>query len=193
MAKQVREGNLKKLDRNPKRKFFRKSNWIEGTWVRIDNRTHEHIVVALHGGPALRIRTVRPRPAAKRWSLKAIQEIVATPDQLNPKDTTEKIVRQERNTPGVALGTTPERSAEAADVTEAADAESSKTPREALAQLPRELRIIGAHLEKYGDIPDCLGCEAKRLGIPKLVHRRNCRLRIEAARRAPHQVGRIRR
>ena len=72
MAKPVREGFWKKLDRNPKRKLSFKSNWIEGTWVGFDNRTHEHIVVALHGGPALRIRTVRARPASERWSLKAI-------------------------------------------------------------------------------------------------------------------------
>ena len=34
MAKPVREGNWKKIDRNPKRKFSVKSNWIEGTWGR---------------------------------------------------------------------------------------------------------------------------------------------------------------
>ena len=59
MAKPMREGNCAKLDRNPKRKLSLKSNWIEGTWVGYDSRTHEHIAVAPRGGPALKIRTVR--------------------------------------------------------------------------------------------------------------------------------------
>ena len=66
MAKPVREGNRKKLDRNQKRKLSLKSNWIEGTWVGYDNRTHELTVVALHGGPALRIRTVWARLVSER-------------------------------------------------------------------------------------------------------------------------------
>ena len=86
----------------------------------------------------MRIGTVRARAASERWSLKAIQEIVATPDQPNPKDPTQKTVRQERHTQGVAFGTKLERSAKAADATEAADAELLKTQREASAQLLRE-------------------------------------------------------
>ena len=105
---------------------------------RIESRIHEHIVLAPHGGPALRIRTVRARPASEIWSLKAIQEIVATPDRSNPKDPSQKTLRQERHTQAVAFGTKLDRSAKAADGTEAADAELLKTPREVSAQLPRE-------------------------------------------------------
>ena len=109
MAKPVPEGNWKKLDRNPKRKLSVKSNWIDSTWVGYDNRTHEHIVVALRGGPALRIRTVRARPASEKWSLKAIQETVAAPERPNPEDPSQKTARQERHTQGGEFGAKPGR------------------------------------------------------------------------------------
>ena len=79
---------------------------------------------------------------------------MATPDLPNPKDPSQKTVRQERHTQGVEFGAKPSRSAEAAD------AELLKTPREESSQLPRGFRIIEAHLEKFGYTPDCLGCEA---------------------------------
>ena len=119
----------------------------------------------------MRIRTVRARLASERWSLKAIQEIVATPDQTNPKDPTQKTVRQERHTQGVRFGAKLSRS------TEAAEKEARAPATEDSAQLPRNFRIIDAHLEKFGYTPECLGCEAKRLGIPKRVHSSVCRLR----------------
>ena len=37
------------------------SRWYEGTWVGFDDRTNEHIVVLKDGGPALKVRTVKPR------------------------------------------------------------------------------------------------------------------------------------
>ena len=90
----MRECNWAKLDRNPKRKLSFKSNWIEG------GTEDPH----------------SPGQACFReMELKAIQEIVATPDRPNPKDPSQKTVRQERHTQGVEFGAKPSRSTEAAE------------------------------------------------------------------------------
>ena len=154
----MREGNWAKMDRNPKRKLSFKSSWIEGTWVGLDNRTHEHILVAPNGGPALQIRTVRARPASERWSLKAIRDIVATPDRPNPKDPAQRTVRQERHTQGVEFGAAEQEARAPA----AADAGATQSPREDMAQPPRDFKIYDAHLQKFGYTPNCLGCNATR-------------------------------
>ena len=181
MAKPVRQGNWSKLDRDPKRKLSLQSNWIEGTWVGFDSRTHEHIVVAPRGGPALRIRTVRARPASERWSLQAVREILATPDKPNPKDPSQANVRQERHTRGVKFGVAEKEASAPADT-------STRTPcapPEDSAQLPpRDFRIYDALLQKFGHTPECLGCNAKQQGTPKRMHSRTCRMRIEASLRA---------
>ena len=163
MAKPMREGNWAKMDCNPKRKLSFKSNWIEGIWVGFDNRTHEYVVVAPHGAPAIRIRTVRARPASERRSLKAIREIVATPDRPNPNDPSQKAVRQERHTQGVEFGAAEQEARAAA----AASTDAPQSPREDTAQLPRDFKIYDACLQKFGYTPDCQGCNAKRQGIPK--------------------------
>ena len=178
MAKAMREGNWANLDRNPKHKLSFKSSWIEGIWVGFDTRTQEHIVVAPRGGPALRIRIVGARPASERWSLNAIREIMATPDRPNPKDPSQKAVRQERHT--VELGAA-EQEARAPAGTSTGE---PRGPREDAAPLPRDFKIYDAYLQKFGFTRDCMGCNAKRQGIPKRVHSRTCRLRIEAGRRA---------
>ena len=64
-AKPAKNANGTKLGRNPKRKLSWKSNRIEAAWVGFDTRTHEHIVVAAEGVPALRIRTARARPESE--------------------------------------------------------------------------------------------------------------------------------
>ena len=106
-AKPVRDANLAKLGRNPKRKLSLKSNWIEATWVRFDTRTNEHNVVAAKGGPALRIRTARAKPESERWNIEAIRQIVATPDKPNPHDEKQRSVQSERNTKGIDFGAKP--------------------------------------------------------------------------------------
>ena len=62
-----------KLDRFPKENISMQSNWIEGTRVDFDNTTHQHILIAPGGGPALLIRTVLARPVSEQWNLKGIE------------------------------------------------------------------------------------------------------------------------
>ena len=57
------------------------------------------------GGPALKVKTVRPKAEGERWSAIAIKDIVATPDMPNPKDDSQKDPRSERNTRGLDSGT----------------------------------------------------------------------------------------
>ena len=42
------------------------------------------------GGPAIKVRTVRPEAEGERWSATAIKDIAATPDIPNPKDDSQK-------------------------------------------------------------------------------------------------------
>ena len=56
------------------------------------------------GGPAIKVRTVRPKAEGERWSAIAIKDIVATPDMPNPKDDSQKDPRSERNTRGLDFG-----------------------------------------------------------------------------------------
>ena len=68
------------------------------------DRSNEHIVVLKEGGPAIKVRTVRPKAEGERWSAIAIKDIVATPDMPNPKDDSQKDPRSERNTRGLDFG-----------------------------------------------------------------------------------------
>ena len=76
------------------------AKWQEGTWVGFEHRPGEPLVVVADGGPALRVRTVRARPQSERWSTKAIEEIVATPDKPNPQDPEQRMPNPERKTQG---------------------------------------------------------------------------------------------
>ena len=51
---------------NLKRSLITK--WREATWVGFNTRKGEHVVVLPGGGPAIRVRTARPRPSSERWS-----------------------------------------------------------------------------------------------------------------------------
>ena len=53
-------------------------------------------MVLKEGGPAIKVRTVRPKAEGERWSAIAIKDIVATPDKPNPKDESQEDPRSER-------------------------------------------------------------------------------------------------
>ena len=82
------------------RKQSMKSKWHDGTWAGFGDRSHEHIVVLTSGGPAIKVRTVRPKAESERWRAEEITAIVATPDAQNPKDPQQECPRAERDTRG---------------------------------------------------------------------------------------------
>ena len=56
----------------------------EATWVGFNGRSNEHIVVLSEGGPAIKVRTVRPRPESERWKAGDIDAIMGTPWEPSP-------------------------------------------------------------------------------------------------------------
>ena len=57
---------------------------VEATWTGFETRSNEHFVILKDGGPAIKVRTVKPRAEGDRWSADAIFKIMATPDAPNP-------------------------------------------------------------------------------------------------------------
>ena len=82
------------------RKTSLATRWREATWAGFDIRSNEHLVVLAEGGMAVKVRTVKMRPESERWSKKAIEEIVATPDAPNPIDPMQRVVKGARETKG---------------------------------------------------------------------------------------------
>ena len=50
--------------RKSQKKWSLKERWVFATWVGIDAKTNEHVVVIGEGGAAIRVRTVLRRPAS---------------------------------------------------------------------------------------------------------------------------------
>jgi len=63
-----------------------RERWVFSTWVGIDPKTNEHVVVLGDGGAAIRVRTVLRRPVADRWNATAVKAVIATPRVPNPRD-----------------------------------------------------------------------------------------------------------
>ena len=169
----------------PKRKksVFRSrtldARMMEATWVGYSTRSNEHIVVMSGGGPAIRVRTVKPRPESEQWSYDAIIAIAATPDKPNPRDSSQTAPRPERDTQGIDFG----RGASGGH------ALREREPGHQLREpgLVREFRITDQILDKYGMSPSCPGCDAKLHGRPARRHTIECRRRLEEAMNADEQ------
>ena len=65
MGEQVTAKPLK--GRKSQKKLSLKERWVFATWVGIDAKTNEHVVVIGEGRAAIRVRTVLRRPARDRW------------------------------------------------------------------------------------------------------------------------------
>ena len=157
----------------PKRKVktTRKSalaaRWLDGTWVGYDHRSNEHLIILASGGPAIRVRTVKPRPDSERWSSKAIDEIKATMNKPNPKDESQGEPQAERQTQGVDFGMS--------------GADLPEPPVQEREIITRDFKITEKIRKKYGYSDDCPGCESKRRGLPQRSHSQQCRERFERA------------
>ena len=159
---------LLKRKQQTARKTSLATRWKEATWVGFSTRTNEHIVVVNDGGPAIKVRTLRPRPESERWSEEAINKIVATPDAPNPKDPSQTEPKGPRETD--RKGARREGGHELPEVPVRRD-----------EGLVREFRITDKLIEKYGFTPGCPGCEAKIDGTTRAGHTQACRRRIETA------------
>ena len=143
----------------------------EATWVGYTGKSAEHIVVLPDGGPAIKVRTVRSRPASERWNGEAVKQIRATPDAPNPRDLTQTDPRSERETKGLDFGARG----------------GQDLPRQRVQVQPdlkREFRITERLLMEYGFTAGCQGCEAKLMGQANRLHSHECRARLEEAMRA---------
>ena len=68
------------------------------TWVGIDAKTNEHVVVIGEGGAAIRVRTVVRRPVSDRWNVDAVKAMQASPRVPNPENLRQANVMPERLT-----------------------------------------------------------------------------------------------
>ena len=73
---------------------------LDSTWIGYDIKTNEHLVVLENGGPAIRVRTVKPKPQGERWNAQSVREVAATVLHPNPKDDSQEEPRVERDTRG---------------------------------------------------------------------------------------------
>ena len=165
----------------PKRsnKKIRKKGTLEprfhdATWVGHNDRSNEHIVILKAGGPAIKVRTIRPTAEGDRWRASAIKEVMATPDAPNPKDESQKDLRSERNTKGLDFGASG----------------GQHLPRQGVRHEPgltRNFRVGNRILEKYGPTLGCKGCESKIAGEDARPHSSECRARLEELMRSDEE------
>ena len=91
----------RRCNKQLKKKGALEPRFHDATWVGYNDRSNEHIVVLKEGGPAIKVRTVRPKAGGELWSAIAIKDIVATPDMSNAKDDSQKDPWSERNARGL--------------------------------------------------------------------------------------------
>ena len=127
------------------------ARFLEATWVGYSTRSNAHIVVVAGGGPAIRVRTLRPRPENERWNFEAVDAIKATPDAPNPCDAEQRDPRPERETRGMDFGARGGQ-----------DLPEQRTRPE--PDVKRDFRITDRILEKYGTTGVCAGGEANIAG-----------------------------
>ena len=148
------------------RKVSLKDRWIFATWVGLDKRTNEHVVILDDGGAAIRVRTVLRRPKSDRWDADAIRKIKATPRSPNPVDKPASSSQRENHTRSkMEVGE---------DGTTLADAVN----KEDVFRF-RDFKITKGILNKYGHTSGCKGCEASECGGNPRAHSDLCRRRIE--------------
>ena len=150
----------------------------DATWVGYNDRSNADIVVMRDGGPAINVRTVRPRSEGDRWSASAIREVVATPDAPNPQDESHTDPRSERHTRGLDFGASG----------------GHHLPRQGVEREPgltRNFRIGNRVIERYGPTMGCKGCENKIAGDDARPHSAECRARLEELMREDEREAEV--
>ena len=90
--------------RKSQKKLSLKERWVFATWVGVDAKTNEHVVVIGEGGAAIRVRIVLRRPASDRWNVDAVKAIQASPRVPNPENLRQAKVMPERLTKKIEVG-----------------------------------------------------------------------------------------
>ena len=125
------------------------------TWVGIDAKTNEHVVVIGEGGAAIRVGTVVRRPISDRWNVDAVKAMQASPRVPNPENLRQANVMPERLTKKIEV------------------ARGGSKIQEKVRKFQkfkfREFKITKGILEKFG------GCEAAASGTHAKRHTGDCR------------------
>ena len=128
------------------------------TWVGIDAKTNEHVVVIGEGGAAIRVRTFLRRPASDRWNVDAVKAMQACPRVPQAK-------------------VMPERLAKKIEV-EGNGSEIQEQVCRFQEFKFREFKITKGILEKFGLSDICTGCGAAASGTDARRHTDDCRQRL---------------
>ena len=134
-------------------------------------KTSEH-VIAKADGEAVRVRTVRPVLDEDHWDATAVLAVRALPRKPNPNTAASD---------GAADQVEPQLNGEEAVRPEAGDSGAGigrPDHDDAARGGPRELRLDGRLLEKFGYTPGCPGCINKQLGLDHRAHTAPCRTRV---------------
>ena len=135
------------------------------TWVGIDAKTNENVVVIGEGRAAIRVRTFLRRPASDRWNVDAVKAMQASPRVPNPENLRQAEVMLECLTKKIEV-----------------EGDGSKIQEEVRRFQEfkfRELKITKGILEKFGFSDNCKGCEAAASGTDGRRHTDDCRQRLE--------------
>ena len=149
------------------RKMSLKDRWVFATWVGLDPRTNEHVVVLGDGGAAIRVRTVLRRAASDRWNPEAVKGIKATPRNPNPEDQKQRRAQPERDTHTKKI----ELEENGVDI-------SMDYGKDKHFEV-RQFKITKGILDKFGFTQNCKGCEAATVGAGARRHSDECRERLE--------------
>ena len=151
--------------RKSQEKLSLKERWVFATWVGIDAKPLEQVVVSGEGGAAIRITTVIRTTASDRWNVDAVKAMQASLRVPNPEN-----LRQ--------VKVTPERLTKKLDV----EGDGSKI-QEQVRRLQefkfRDFKITQGILEKFGLSDNCKSCEAAASGTDARRHTEDCRQRLE--------------
>ena len=135
------------------------------TWVGIDAKTNEHVVVIGEGRAAIRVRTVVRRPVSDRWNVDALKAMQASPRVPNTENLRQAKVMPERLTKKIEV--------------ERDGSKIQEQVRRCQELKFREFKITKGILEKFGLSDNCKGCEAAASGTDARRHTDDCRQSLE--------------
>ena len=141
----------------------------EGFWLGVQTRSDEAIIGTADG--VIKSRTVRRRPADRRWDGEGLLQVRGEPRRPAPGREDEEILPEDPGTapPRPEQEVAP-RAWEPILRPEKNEAQDDKPPR--------SWYIREALTNKYGPTPGCPGCRAKRDRTKAQTHSQACRTRI---------------
>ena len=151
--------------RKSQSKLSLKEGWVFATWVGIDAKTIEHVVVIGEGEAAIRVRTVHRRPASDNWNVDAVKAMRASLRVPNPQNLRQVTVKPERVTKKIEV--------------EGDGSEIQEQVRRFQEFKFREFKLTKGILEKFGLSDNCKGCEGAASQTGARRHTGDCQQRLE--------------